>query len=124
MSPYIQAKTFTMAGGSPLPPLVGPTAAVEEEAEGGHSTHSSIETLVVVLAVITLVGVVAGIIARLCGGRRFGGHDDHDVEGWVERKCRSCIESGISTAPPPPPPPPPPAKEETPKPAAAEEAKK
>ncbi|KAG6397286.1 hypothetical protein SASPL_143452 [Salvia splendens] len=97
-----------------LPPLVEPPPVVE--AESGHSTLRSIETLVVVLAAITIIAVVAGIIARLCGGQHSGG--DHDVEGWVERKCRSCIDGGV------PAPPPPPAKEEDPKPAGNEEAKK
>ncbi|KAL1555312.1 hypothetical protein AAHA92_15770 [Salvia divinorum] len=92
-----------MGVGNPLPPLVGPPPATAAE-EGGHSTHRSIETLVVVLAVITLIGVIAGILARLCGGR---GHD----EGWVEKRCRSCIEAGVDTAPSPTP-----AKEEAPKP--------
>ncbi|KAI3446471.1 hypothetical protein Pfo_003136 [Paulownia fortunei] len=109
-----------------LPPLVEPPPVVE--AEPSHSTHRSIETLVVVLAAITIIGVIAGIIARLCGGQHFGGSGEHDVEGWVERKCRSCIDGGITTAPPPPspppPPPPPPPKEEQPKPATTEEAKK
>ncbi|KAG6414116.1 hypothetical protein SASPL_126834 [Salvia splendens] len=90
--------------GNPLPPLVGPPPAAVAD-EPGHSTHRSIETLVVVLAVITLIGVIAGIIARLCGGQ---GND----EGWVEKRCRSCIEAGVDTAPPP-------VKEEEPKPAAA-----
>ncbi|XP_059668422.1 uncharacterized protein LOC132313601 [Cornus florida] len=93
-----------------LPPLVeGPPMM----AEPSHSTNRSIETLVVVLAVITIVGVIAGIIARLCGGRHFGGNGEHDIEGWVERKCRSCIDGGVPAAPPP----------EQPKPA-TEEAKK
>lgn len=81
--------------------------------------HRSIETLVVVLAVITIVGVIAGIIARLCGGRHLGGSGEHDIEGWVESKCRSCIDGGVPAPPPPPPP------AEASKPAAvAEEAKK
>ncbi|XP_038698127.1 uncharacterized protein LOC119995695 [Tripterygium wilfordii] len=95
---------------------------LNDESPSQYYSHRSIETLVVVLAVITIVGVVAGIIARLCGGRHFGGSGEHDIEGWIERKCRSCIDSGVPAAPPPPPPPP----EET-KPAAAaatEEAKK
>ncbi|KAL0346243.1 UNVERIFIED_CONTAM: hypothetical protein Sradi_4455600 [Sesamum radiatum] len=111
-----------------LPPLVEPPpVVVVEAAEPSHSTHRSIETLVVVLAAITIIGVIAGIIARLCGGQHFGGSGEHDIEGWVERKCRSCIDAGIATAPPPQPPlppPPPPPKEEQPKPAATEEAKK
>ncbi|XP_044468870.1 mulatexin [Mangifera indica] len=91
-------------------------------AEASCCTHRSIETLVVVLAVITIVGVIAGIIAKLCGGRHFGGNGENDIEGWVEKKCRSCLDGGISAETPPPPPPPPPPPEE-PKPT-AEETKK
>ncbi|KAF9592734.1 hypothetical protein IFM89_017304 [Coptis chinensis] len=81
-----------------LPPLVeAPPMAMSSS----HSTDRSIETLVVVLAVITLVAVVAGIIARICGGRHFGGSGEHDIEGWVERKCRSCIDAGVPAAPHP-----------------------
>ncbi|KAJ0098940.1 hypothetical protein Patl1_20533 [Pistacia atlantica] len=76
-------------------------------AEASRYTHRSIETLVVVLAVITIIGVIAGIIARLCGGRHFGGNGENDIEGWVEKKCRSCIDGGVPAAAPPPPPPPP-----------------
>lgn len=84
-----------------LPPLVeAPPVTVVVEPR--HSTHQSIETLVVVLAVITILGVIAGIIARLCGGRHFGGSGEHDIEGWVERKCRSCIDAGVPSEPPPP----------------------
>lgn len=83
-----------------LPPLVQAPPVVVEPRQ--HSTHQSIETLVVVLAVITILGVIAGIIARLCGGRHFGGTGDHDIEGWVERKCRSCIDAGVPAAPPQP----------------------
>ncbi|GFY93657.1 hypothetical protein Acr_09g0001030 [Actinidia rufa] len=56
-----------------------------------------------------------GIIARLCGGRHVDSSGDHDMEGWVERKCRSCIDGGVPAAPPPP---------EDPKPPATEAAKK
>ncbi|CAA0829876.1 Unknown protein [Striga hermonthica] len=88
-----------------------PPAAVESI--GRHS----IETLVVVLAAITIIGVFAGIVARLCGGRHLGGSGEQDIEGWVEKRCRSCIDGGLpeETAA---------AKEEKPKPAAAEEEKK
>ncbi|XP_031102407.1 uncharacterized protein LOC116006246 [Ipomoea triloba] len=109
--------------GNELPPLVeAPPMLVVQQAPAPttHSTHSSIETLLVVLAVITLLGVIAGVIARLCGGRHFGGSGEHDIEGWVERRCRSCIDGGI----PPPPPqeePKPPAPAPAP---APEEAKK
>ncbi|XP_074352755.1 uncharacterized protein LOC141691904 [Apium graveolens] len=95
-----------------LSPLVEapPVAAVVEPSQSTRAnTHRSIETLVVVLAVIIIVGVIAGIIARLCGGRHYGGNGEHDIEGWVERKCRNCIDAGVT---------------ETAKPAATEETKK
>ena len=71
--------------------------------EPSRYSHRSIETLIVVLAVITIIGVIAGIIARLCGGRHFGGNGENDIEGWIEKKCRSCIDGGVSAAAPPPP---------------------
>ncbi|XAR69458.1 hypothetical protein NMG60_11001041 [Bertholletia excelsa] len=81
-----------------LPPLVEPpTSPAVELTDRCHSRHGSIETLVAVLAVITIAGVIAGIIARLCGGR----HGQHDIEGWVERSCRSCIDAGVPSAPQP-----------------------
>ncbi|CAN8254414.1 unnamed protein product [Cochlearia groenlandica] len=73
-----------------------------------NSDHRSIETLVVVLAVITILSVLAGVFARFCGGQHLSDGGDHDLEGWVERKCRSCIDAGVAAAPPPPPTPPPP----------------
>ncbi|KAF8043991.1 hypothetical protein BT93_A2081 [Corymbia citriodora subsp. variegata] len=72
--------------------------AVPPPPEPGRYTHRSIETLVVVLAAITIIGVVAGIVARLCGGRHLGGSGESDIEGWVERRCKSCIDAGL---PPP-----------------------
>ncbi|KAL9232566.1 hypothetical protein vseg_007665 [Gypsophila vaccaria] len=70
--------------------------AVDTDRYNGHS----METLVVVLAVITIVAVFAGLIARLCGGRHLAGSGEHDIEGWVERNCRSCIDSGLPQPPP------------------------
>ncbi|KAI9080719.1 hypothetical protein K1719_037232 [Acacia pycnantha] len=94
---------------SSMQPIMVPPPRAED---ANRYSHRSIETLVVVLAMITIVGVLAGIVARLCGGRHFGGNGENDIEGWVESKCRSCIDGGL---PPPPPPPPP----EEPKTAAA-----
>ena len=82
-----------------LTPVVQSPPAVEKPS--GNTNHS-IETLVVVLAVITILAVIAGILARLCGGRHFGGNGEHDIEGWVESRCRNCIDGGVPTAPPPP----------------------
>ncbi|KAI3996966.1 hypothetical protein MKX01_021242 [Papaver californicum] len=86
-----------------LPPLVGapPAAVLTEVSSSPSSTHRSIETLLVVLAVITIVGVIAGIIARICGGQHLGGSGEQDIEGWVDRKCRDCIGSGLPIPPPP-----------------------
>ncbi|KAG2324871.1 hypothetical protein Bca4012_039367 [Brassica carinata] len=91
-----------------------------------NSDHRSIETLVVILAVITILSVLAGIFARLCGGRHLSDSGDHDIEGWVERKCRSCIDAVPTVASVPPSPPPATAEtvEEQSKPAAAEDQSK
>ncbi|KAK2417015.1 fission regulator protein [Trifolium repens] len=106
--------------GSEMQPYV---EAPPKVAETNRYSHRSIETLIVVIAVITIVGVIAGMIARLCGGRHFGGNGENDIEGWVEKKCRSCIDAGLPSPPPPPPAPAPPAPEapkpEEPKPEAA-----
>jgi hypothetical protein len=110
---FLGSKEGWFAGDHPGPQVVDtPPPTVEPN----RYTHRAIETLVVVLAVITIVGVMAGIIARLCGGRHFGNNGENDIEGWVERRCRSCIDGGVPAAVPPP---------VEPKPtAAAEEAKK
>ncbi|XP_057982117.1 uncharacterized protein LOC131167356 [Malania oleifera] len=91
-----------------------PPPAVVAPPPPGHCQRRSIETLVVVLAVITIAGVIAGIIARICGGRHFGRNGENDIEGWIEKKCRSCIDGGVQAAAPP----------EEGKPASTEEAKK
>lgn len=62
---------------------------------GGGGGGGSVGTLVVVLAVITILGVLAGVIARICGGRHLAGHGDYDFEGWVENKCSSCIDGSL-----------------------------
>ncbi|ONK59722.1 uncharacterized protein A4U43_C08F9710 [Asparagus officinalis] len=63
-----------------------------DEAIGGDSCGGR--------AAIVILAVLAGVLARVCGGRHLVG--EHDLEGWVERKCRSCIDGGIpATAQPP-----------------------
>ncbi|KAF8406346.1 hypothetical protein HHK36_008433 [Tetracentron sinense] len=81
-----------------------PPMTVTEEAYTSHSGHGSIGPVIAVLAVITILGVVAGMIGRLCSGRRIMGHGQFDFEGWIERKCSSCIDGRINPPPPPPPP--------------------
>ncbi|CAN6287156.1 unnamed protein product [Urochloa humidicola] len=70
--------------------------------QGAAATvRSSVETLVVIVAAIVLAAVMAGVLARVCGGRYVvPSGDDRDVEGCVERRCRSCLDSGL---PPPQP---------------------
>eukprot|EP00249_Psilotum_nudum_P015132 c25180_g2_i1 orf=662-1228(+) len=58
---------------------------------GSHS-NGSIGMLFVVLVVIIILGLLAGFLARICGGRHFAGNIEYDFEGWVERTCASCID--------------------------------
>lgn len=77
----------------------------QASSHGSHSGGGSVGPLIVVLAVITILGVVAGMIGRLCAGRRFSGSSHYDFEGWVEQKCATCIdgrlESGTAEGAPP-----------------------
>ncbi|PVH31367.1 hypothetical protein PAHAL_9G127500 [Panicum hallii] len=71
--------------------------APHQQQQQGAATVRSVETLVVIVAAIVLAAVLAGVLARVCGGRG----DDRDVEGWVERRCRSCLDSGLPPTPAP-----------------------
>ncbi|KAA0056141.1 hypothetical protein IC582_019284 [Cucumis melo] len=66
----------------------------EPPAEPSHSTRHSVQTLLVLLAAITILGVIARVFARLCDG----GTDD--IEGWVQTRCNSCIDGSSLPAPP------------------------
>eukprot|EP00249_Psilotum_nudum_P015130 c25180_g1_i1 orf=588-1166(+) len=61
---------------------------------GSHS-NGSIGMLFVVLVVIIVLGLLAGVVARICGGRHFAGNIEYDFEGWVERTCASCIDGSM-----------------------------
>ncbi|WVZ60185.1 hypothetical protein U9M48_010238 [Paspalum notatum var. saurae] len=75
--------------------------APQQGAARSAATVRSVETLVVIVAAIVLAAVLAGVVARVCGGRHVAPSvHGHDEEGWVERRCRSCLDSGL---PPPPP---------------------
>lgn len=80
-----------------MPVVQQPPAGVYTEQAATHSSppSGSIGMLIVVLAVITILGVVAGVVGRLCAGRRFSGDSEYDFEGWVERKCSTCIDGHI-----------------------------
>ncbi|CAM0875322.1 unnamed protein product [Alopecurus aequalis] len=73
-------------------------ASYTRQAPAARSTGRSVETLVVIIAAIVLAAALAGVLARACGGRHVAPSADHDVEGCVERRCRSCLDSGL---PPP-----------------------
>lgn len=76
-----------------------PPLPVTQQARTAHSGHGSVGPVIAVLAVITILGVIAGMIGRLCSGRRILGHGQYDVEGWLERKCSSCIDGRIDPRP-------------------------
>ncbi|KAI5577121.1 hypothetical protein BDE02_09G093400 [Populus trichocarpa] len=61
--------------------------------------HGSVGPVIAVLAVITILGVIAGMIGRFCSGRRVLGHGQYDLEGWVERKCSSCLDGHVGPPP-------------------------
>lgn len=82
-----------------MPVVQQPPAGYYTEQAATHSSppSGSIGMVIVVLAVITILGVVAGVVGRLCAGRRFSGDSEYDFEGWVERKCSTCIDGHLGT---------------------------
>lgn len=50
-----------------------------------------------VLVVITLLGITAVLIGRLCTGRRIMGRFQFDIEGWIEKHCSACISGNSQT---------------------------
>ncbi|CAI0558449.1 unnamed protein product [Linum tenue] len=67
------------------------------------SSHASIGPVIAVLVVIMILGIVAGMIGRLCSGRTIFGYGDYDIESWAETKFSSCIDGRITTSNTPPP---------------------
>ncbi|KAA3476430.1 WAS protein family-like protein 1-like [Gossypium australe] len=89
----------------PPPP---PTMTVPDQQPYHNSqttTHPSLP-LIGVLLVIIILGIIAGMIGRLCTGRKIMGLGHFDIETWIETKCSSCIDGRVYPPPPPPPPPP------------------
>ena len=72
-----------------------PPVGVSQEAYTTHTGQGSVGPVIAVLAVITILGVIAGVIGRLCSGRPIMGHGQYDFEGWVERKCSSCLDGRV-----------------------------
>ncbi|WOK94544.1 hypothetical protein Cni_G03248 [Canna indica] len=68
--------------------------------EPSASQGGSIGPVIGVLAMIAVLGVVAGVLGRLCSGRSILGYGRYDLHGWVEAKCATCID-GRPDAPAP-----------------------
>ncbi|MBA0693425.1 hypothetical protein Goari_003799, partial [Gossypium aridum] len=76
----------------PPPP---PTVTVPDQQPYHNSqttTHPSLPPLIGVLLVIIILGIIAGMIGRLCTGRKIMGLGHFDIETWIETKCSSCID--------------------------------
>ncbi|XP_022989510.1 uncharacterized protein LOC111486567 [Cucurbita maxima] len=86
----------------PLDQLQPPPAAAAI-----HPAQGSVGPVIAVLAVISILGFIAGMIGRVCFGRPVFGYNAHyDVEDWVEKKCATCLDGSLDPPPllrPPPP---------------------
>lgn len=84
---------------TPLEQQQPPPVGVSQQDYTAHTGHGSVGPVIAVLAVITILGVIAGMIGRLCSGRPIMGHGQYDFEGWVERKCASCLDGRVDPPP-------------------------
>ncbi|CAA6667524.1 unnamed protein product [Spirodela intermedia] len=69
-----------------------------------HYGGGSVGPLIGVLAVIAILGIISGMIGRLCASGRIFGHGQYDIERWIETKCASCIDGRLelpASGPPP-----------------------
>ncbi|XWS14651.1 hypothetical protein CRYUN_Cryun35bG0027600 [Craigia yunnanensis] len=72
-----------------------PQVTVTQQPYNSHASHASIGPVIAVLLVITFLGILAGMIGRLCTGRKILGYGRYDIESWIETKCSSCIDGRI-----------------------------
>ncbi|XVF36215.1 hypothetical protein REPUB_Repub19eG0039200 [Reevesia pubescens] len=79
-----------------------PPVTVTQQPYNSHTIHASIGPVIAVLLVIIILGLLAGMIGRLCTGRKIMGYGQYDIESWIEAKCSSCIDGRIYSSPPPP----------------------
>ncbi|GMH13420.1 hypothetical protein Nepgr_015261 [Nepenthes gracilis] len=89
---------------TPTEPLIQPpppSMFVTQQAYTAQSGHGAVGPVVAVLAVIAILGVIAAMIGRLCTGRSIMGYGQFDVEGWMERKCSSCLDGHVGHPPRP-----------------------
>ncbi|KAE8659083.1 Telomere maintenance component 1, putative isoform 1 [Hibiscus syriacus] len=72
-----------------------PPVTVAQQPYRSHATHASIGPVIAVLLVIIVLGLVAGMIGRLCTGRKIMGYGQYDIESWIEKKFSSCIDGRV-----------------------------
>ncbi|KNA22889.1 hypothetical protein SOVF_030120 [Spinacia oleracea] len=91
-----QSGYITNQQGGQAPPVM---VINQQAAGGGHhyrSPSGHVGPVIGVLAVITVLGIVAGLVGRLCGGRSVMGYGPRfDVEAWLEAKCSSCLDGNV-----------------------------
>ncbi|XVE94829.1 hypothetical protein REPUB_Repub02eG0043400 [Reevesia pubescens] len=78
-----------------------PPVIVNEQPYNSQTSHASIGPVLAVLLVIIILGILAGMIGRLCTGRKIMGYGQYDIESWIETKCSACIDGRIYPPAPP-----------------------
>ncbi|CAA6663090.1 unnamed protein product [Spirodela intermedia] len=89
----------------PPPPPPPPVATTHQAyvPHGGGGGGGSIGPVIAALALVAVLGVIAGIVGRLCAGRSIFGRGHYDLEGWMNANCSSCIDGTIDSSPQPKP---------------------
>eukprot|EP01018_Ginkgo_biloba_P009503 Gb_30603 [translate_table: standard] len=62
---------------------------------GGSHSNGSVGPVLAVLSVITILGVLACVMGRVCAGRLVSANSKYDCVGWMERRCASCIDGDV-----------------------------
>lgn len=62
---------------------------------GGSHSNGSVGPVLAVLSVITILGVIACVLGRICAGRLFTADSKYDCVGWMERRCSSCLDGDL-----------------------------
>lgn len=92
---------ITPPGPGAVYPQQPPPMMVMNQQQQAHTPTGSVGAVIGVVAAIAVLGIIAGMIGRLCSGRPIMGYGGHyDVESWLETKCSSCVDGNV--APPPP----------------------
>lgn len=62
---------------------------------GVSHSSGSVGPVLAVLSVITILGVIACVLGRICAGRLFSANSKYDCVGWMERRCASCLDGDL-----------------------------